>query len=244
MQAPPTARDILVLSQIVDLVRETDGATRSWIEAETGLGRAVVNDRLAEGIGLGILSGLRRGGFFDNFVLIFTLLIISVPIFVVGFLAQYFFGVKLGWFPVTVGPSAPWGDLILPGLVLASVSLAFVARLMRASLAENLRSDHVRTATAKGLPRRTVLMKHSVRNSLIPVITFIGADFGALLGGAIVTEGIFNIPGIGGLTYHSIQIHEGATVVVITTLIVLVFLVMNLIVDLLYAVLDPRIRYE
>ena len=199
---------------------------------------------LVIGIGMGILSGLRRGGFFDNFVLIFTLLIISIPIFVVGFLAQYIFGIKLGWFPVTAGPTAPWSDLILPGLVLASVSLAFVARLMRASLAETLSSDHVRTATAKGLPRRQVVMKHAVRNSLIPVITFIGADFGVLLGGAIVTEGIFNINGIGGLTFHAIQAREGATVVVVTTLIVLVFLVVNLFVDLLYAVLDPRIRYE
>jgi oligopeptide transport system permease protein len=196
------------------------------------------------GISLGILSALRRGGLFDNGILVLTLLVISVPIFVVGFLAQFIFGVKLGWFPVTVGPEAPWEDLVLPAIVLASVSLAFTARLMRASLAEAMSSDHVRTAKAKGLPRRTVIMKHGVRNSLIPVITFIGADFGVLLGGAIVTEGIFNIAGIGGLTYQAIRLREGATVVAVTTLIVLVFLVVNLLVDLLYAVLDPRIRYE
>jgi oligopeptide transport system permease protein len=199
---------------------------------------------LVIGIGAGIASGLRRGGFFDNFVLISTLIVISIPIFVIGYLAQYFFGVKLGWFPVTVGDGAPWGDLVLPAFVLAALSLAYVARLMRASLAENMTSDFVRTATAKGLPRRTVIMRHSVRNSLIPVITFIGADFGVLLGGAIVTEGIFNIAGIGGLTYTSIRLREGATVVIVTTLIVLVFLIVNLLVDLLYAVLDPRIRYE
>ena len=196
------------------------------------------------GIGLGVLSALRRGGWFDTSSLVLTLVIISVPIFVVGFLAQYLFGIRLGWFPVTVSPDIPWSDLILPGLVLAAVSLAFTARLMRASLAENLSSDHVRTAVAKGLPRRTVLWRHGVRNSLIPVVTFIGADFGVLLGGAIVTEGIFNIPGIGGLTYEAIRLREGATVVAVVTLIVLVFLVVNLFVDLLYAVLDPRIRYE
>jgi len=196
------------------------------------------------GIGAGILSGLRRGGFFDNLVLISTLIVISIPVFVIGFLAQYFFGIKLGWFPVTVSDGAPWGDLVLPAFVLAALSLAYVARLMRASLAENLRSDFVKTATAKGLPRRTVIMKHTVRNSLIPVVTFIGADFGVLLGGAIVTEGIFNISGIGGLTYSAIRLREGATVVTVTTLIVLVFLIVNLFVDLLYAVLDPRIRYE
>jgi len=199
---------------------------------------------LVIGIGMGILGGLRRGGFFDQFTLIFTLVIIAIPIFVIGFLAQYVFAVRLGWFPVTVAPGAPISDLILPGLVLAAISLAFVARLMRTSLLESLSSDHVRTATAKGLPRRTVIMKHAVRNSLIPVITFIGADFGVLLAGAIVTEGIFNISGIGGLTFEAVRHREGATVVVVTTLIVLVFLVVNLFVDLLYAVLDPRIRYE
>lgn len=196
------------------------------------------------GIGAGILSGLRRGGFVDNLVLISTLVVISIPVFVIGFVLQYLLGVRLGWFPVTVSTGAPWGDLILPGLVLASLSLAYAARLMRASLAENLSADFVRTATAKGLPHRTVVMRHTVRNSLIPVITFIGADFGVLLGGAIVTEGIFNIAGIGGLTYDAIARREFATVVTVTTLIVLIFLVVNLLVDLLYAVLDPRIRYE
>ncbi len=109
---------------------------------------------------------------------------------------------------------------------------------------ENVRSDYVRTATAKGLPRRSIIGKHALRNSLIPVVTFIGADFGALLGGAIVTEGIFNINGIGGLTFRSIRAREGATTTTIVTLLVLVFLIVNLLVDLLYAYLDPRIRYE
>ncbi|MGH2395028.1 MAG: ABC transporter permease subunit, partial [Candidatus Limnocylindria bacterium] len=102
----------------------------------------------------------------------------------------------------------------------------------------------VRTANAKGLSRKRVVGVHTVRNSMIPVITFIGADFGALMGGAIITEGIFNIHGVGGLVYRSIRLREGATVVAVVTLLVLVFLVMNLLVDLLYAVLDPRIRYE
>jgi ABC-type dipeptide/oligopeptide/nickel transport system permease component len=115
---------------------------------------------------------------------------------------------------------------------------------MRSSLAENIRADYIRTAIAKGLPRRRVVGVHAVRNSLIPVITFIGADFGTLMGGAIITEGIFNINGVGGLVYRSIRLREGATVIAVVTLLVLVFLLMNLIVDLLYAVLDPRIRYE
>lgn len=196
------------------------------------------------GLGAGILAGLRRGGIFDNTVLISTLIVISLPVFVIGFILQYTLGIKWGIFPVTVSSEAPFSDLLLPGLVLASGSLAYVARLMRSSLAENIRSDYVRTANAKGLSRKRVVGVHTVRNSLIPVITFIGADFGSLMGGAIITEGIFNINGVGGLVYRSIRLREGATVVAVVTLLVLVFLVMNLLVDLLYAVLDPRIRYE
>lgn len=195
------------------------------------------------GIFAGVLAGLRRGSFLDNFVLITTLIVISIPVFVLGYLAQYVFGVQLGWFPPTVGVGAPVSDLILPAFVLAALSLAYVARLTRTQLAENMRADYVRTATAKGLPRNQVV-RHALRNSLIPVITFIGADFGALMGGAVVTEGIFNINGIGGLVFDSIQSREGLLVTATITFIVLVFLLVNLIVDLLYGVLDPRIRYE
>jgi oligopeptide transport system permease protein len=196
------------------------------------------------GLGAGILAGLRRGGYFDNFVLVSTLLVISLPVFVIGFILQYSLGIRWGIFPVTVGSGSPIKDMLLPGLVLAGGSLAYVARLMRSSLAESIRADYVRTAVAKGLPRSRVVGVHALRNSLIPVITFIGADFGSLLGGAIITEGIFNINGIGGLVYRSIRLREGATVIAVVTLLVLVFLLVNLLVDLLYAVLDPRIRYE
>lgn len=196
------------------------------------------------GITAGVLAALRRGKFLDNLILVSTLLVISIPVFVIGFLGQYFFGIKLGWFPATVGPKATVYELILPAFVLASLSLAYVARLMRGNLTENLRADYVRTATAKGLSRRRVIGRHAVRNSLIPVVTFIGADFGALLGGAIVTEGIFNIRGIGGLLYLSIRTREGATVVGVVTVLVLVFLLVNLLVDILYGAIDPRIRYE
>lgn len=195
------------------------------------------------GILAGVFAGLKRGSFVDNFVLITTLVVVSIPVFVIGYLAQYIFGVQLGWFPPTVGIGAPISDLILPAFVLAALSLAFVARLTRTQLAENMRADYVRTATAKGLPRPTVV-NHALRNSLIPVITFIGADFGALMGGAVVTEGIFNINGVGGLVFDGIQSREGVLVTAAITFLVLVFLLVNLIVDLLYGVLDPRIRYE
>lgn len=196
------------------------------------------------GIGAGILAGLRRGKFIDNFVLISTLIVIAIPVFVIGTVLQYFLGIRWQIFPATVPAGAPWNSLILPGFVLASLSLAYVARLVRASLGENIRSDYVRTATAKGLGGRRIIGLHVMRNSLIPVVTFIGADFGALLGGAIVTEGIFNIAGVGGLTYRAIKTQDAAMVTGVVTVLVLVFLFVNLLVDLLYGVLDPRISHD
>ena len=195
------------------------------------------------GLIAGVLAGIRRNGFFDNLVLVSTTLIISIPILVLGFLSQYVFGLKLGWFPIA-GISEGWYSYLLPGLVLASASLAYVARLTRTSIAENMKADYVRTARAKGLPHRTVITRHILRNSLIPVVTFIGADIGALLGGAIVTEAVFNIPGIGRAVFDAVQGQEGAVVVGIVTLMVFFFIFFNLIVDVLYAVLDPRIRYD
>jgi ABC-type dipeptide/oligopeptide/nickel transport system permease component len=195
------------------------------------------------GLTAGVLAGIRRNSFFDNLVLVSTTLIISIPILVLGFVSQYVLGLKLGWFPIA-GINEGWYSYLLPGLVLASASLAYVARLTRTSIAENMRADYVRTARAKGLPHRTVIIRHTLRNSLIPVVTFIGADIGALLGGAIVTEAVFNIPGIGRAVFDAVQGQEGAVVVGIVTLMVFFFIFFNLIVDVLYAVLDPRIRYD
>ena len=195
------------------------------------------------GILAGVMAGLRRGSFMDNLVLISTTLVVSIPVFVLGFTAQLMLGVKLGWFPIS-GLSQGWQSYLLPGLVLASLSLAYVARLTRTSLVENLRSDYIRTAVAKGLPRKRVVGRHALRNSLIPVVTYLGIDLGALMGGAIVTEGIFNIPGVGQQVFLSIRSQEGPVVIGITTALVLVFITANLLVDVLYGVLDPRIRYE
>jgi hypothetical protein len=218
-------------------IRHQPIGTKSEITAENWLGDARVI-----GITAGIVAGIRRGGFMDNLVLVSTLFVVSIPVFVIGFVAQIIFGVQLGWFPVTSDGSL--FSLILPGFVLGSLSLAYVARLMRTNLVENLRADYVRTAVAKGMPRKRVIGVHAVRNSLIPVITFIGADFGSLIGGAIVTEGIFNVNGVGNLIFRSIRGREGATVTAAVTVLVLIFLLVNLFVDLLYAVLDPRIRYD
>ena len=195
------------------------------------------------GITLGVISGMRRGRFADTGVMVMTLVVISIPTFVIGYVLQYLFGVKWGLVSATVATGAPIGDLILPGFVLASVSLAYVARLTRTTIAENTKADYVRTAVAKGLPRRRVITHHLLRNSLIPVITFLGTDLGALMGGALVTERIFNIQGVGYQLYQGIVRQNTPTVVGFVTVLVIVFLLANLLVDLLYAVLDPRIRY-
>ena len=196
------------------------------------------------GITLGTIAGVRRGGWFDSTILVFSLLLISVPTFVLGFVLQFLLGIKLGILPVTASVSVDFASLTMPAMVLGGVSLAYVIRLTRQSVSENVSADYVRTARAKGLTNRAVMSRHILRNSLIPVATFLGGDLGALMGGAIITEGIFNINGVGGTLWQAIRLGEAPTVVSITTVLVLVYILANLVVDLLYAVLDPRIRYE
>ncbi|MCM0675624.1 ABC transporter permease [Micromonospora phytophila] len=196
------------------------------------------------GLTAGVLTGLRRNGFLDNLVLVSTLFLLALPIFVIGFVLQWLFGVQWGIVKPTVSNEMRISELILPGFVLGSASMAYIARVARTSIAENRRADYVRTAIAKGLPMRRVVGVHLLRNSLIPVVTLLGTDLGALMGGAIVTEGIFQINGIGRQVFRAIVTKESATVVSIVVVLVLVYLLMNLLVDLLYAALDPRIRYE
>lgn len=196
------------------------------------------------GIGLGVIAGMRRGKWFDSTILVVSLLLISVPTFVLGFVLQYVLGVQLAILPTTASASVDIKSLTMPAMVLGGISLAYVIRLTRQSVSENVSADYVRTARAKGLSGGIVMTRHILRNSLIPVATFIGGDLGALMGGAIITEGIFNIHGVGGTLWNAIIKGEPQTVVSVTTVLVLVYIIANLIVDLLYAVLDPRIRYE
>lgn len=195
------------------------------------------------GIIFGVIAGVRRGGIFDSTVLVVSLFVIAVPSFVIGFVLQYLVGVKWGLLPVTVGRNESFTALLMPAVVLGALSFAYVLRLTRQSVSENLRADYVRTARAKGLSNGQVMNRHVLRNSMIPVVTFLGADLGGLMGGAIVTEGIFGINGVGGTIFQAIIKGEPATVVSFTTVLVIVYIVANLLVDLLYAVLDPRIRY-
>ena len=195
------------------------------------------------GIVAGVLAGIRRGKFIDNLVTVSTLFLISIPIFVIGGLAQLIFGVRLGIFPVTA-TQGTLSQLVMPAFVLASASVAYIARLMRANLAENLRADYVRTAKAKGLTNARTVGVHTLRNSLIPVVTYIGIDVGALMGGAVVTERIFNINGIGNFLFRSIGQKDGTSVVGTVVCLVLIYLLVNLLVDVLYGLLDPRISHD
>lgn len=211
------------------------------------------------GIFAGVLAGLRKDGVVDNVTRATTTFLVAVPVFVFGVLVQIGTGVYLGvwlegqsWAPdwltaiftVTYSGDDPWLSLIIPAVVLASFSLASISRLTRTSVIENLTSDYVRAARAKGLKESRVVGVHTLRNSLIAVVTYLGADFGFLINGAIVTEGVFNIPGIGGLTFLAAQEREVPVVIAIVTILTLIFLVANLLVDISYAVLDPRVRYD
>ncbi|KNY07505.1 ABC transporter permease [Microbacterium sp. GCS4] len=192
---------------------------------------------------IGTISALRKGKIFDNVSLVVALVAIAIPIFVISFLAQYFLAIQWGWFKPTVGADNGWGGLWLPAIVLGFSLYAVSMRLMRSSVIDTLNQDWVRTAYSKGLSRSRVLPVHVLRNSLIPVITNSATNFGVLLVGATVTEGIFNVPGVGNTLFQAIQRGEGPTVVSFVTVFVILYVLVNLFIDLLYGLLDPRIRY-
>lgn len=195
------------------------------------------------GLAGGIAAAVRKGGAVDNVVLVATILALSVPVFVLALVAQLLVGVQLGWLPVS-GTRQGWTSFILPSVVLGSASVAYITRLTRTTLVENLRADYVRTATAKGLKRRRVVGVHALRGALVPVVTALGLEIAGLMGGAIVVESIFNIPGVGREMLGAALRQEGSVVVGLATFLVVVYLVSSLMVDLLYAVLDPRIRHD
>jgi oligopeptide transport system permease protein len=222
--------------QIADVLAE------SWPRT-LQLGLIALGIVMVLGVSGGVYAGLRRGGVFDQTSLAVTLVVIGTPVFVIGTVFQSVFAVELGWFRPSFAPELGVATYILPAIVLGLLSLATGMRLTRTSVAENLRADYVRTARAKGLTKQRIVTVHVLRNSLIPVVTFLGTELGALMSGAMVTEGIFNIPGIGGRLFQGIQLEDGPLVVTIVSLLILLYLATNLLVDVLYAVLDPRIRH-
>ncbi|MGO1972335.1 MAG: ABC transporter permease [Propionibacteriaceae bacterium] len=199
---------------------------------------------LSIGVFLGLVAGLRQGGLLDRAMLFGTVLATSIPVFVLGVSAQIIFGLKLGWVPLA-GTREGWPTAyILPALIVALYGLASVSRLMRGSVIDTLRSDFVRTLIAKGIPRREIVGVHVMRNSAAPVLTYLAIELGFLLGGTVVIEGIFNLPGVGQLLFEAIRNQEGTLIVGVATALILVFLVTNVLVDVVSSLLDPRIRHD
>jgi oligopeptide transport system permease protein len=194
------------------------------------------------GVGLGVWASLRHKKLSDHVILLLAVIIIAVPAFVAAYGLQILLGVKAHIFPIA-GIEAGWPmSYLLPALVLGAFGFASVSRLMRSSMLESLQAEYVRTAIAKGLPRHRVIIHHALRNSLVVVLTYLALDLGYLLGGTVVIEGVFNLPGVGQLLFSSIQQQQGPVVVGVATALILIFLLLNLLVDLLYGALDPRIR--
>ena len=206
------------------------------------LATAAILVALATGIPLGILAASRQGSWLDLGVMVLALLGVSMPVFWFGLLAILIFSVELGWFPVA--GKGTLAHLVLPAVTLGINATALLARMTRGTLVEVLSQDYIRTARAKGLAERVVIFKHALRNALIPVVTVAGLEFGSLLAGAVITETIFAWPGLGQLLVGSILSRDYPVVQGAVLLVAFTFTLVNLMVDLLYAWIDPRVRYD
>lgn len=222
------------------------------------------------GVPLGVISAVRRGSWIDTGTMLGSLIGVSMPIFWLGLLLLFVFGVQLGWLPfigrlstnveietrtgmhlIDALLSRNWSGfvdaakhLILPSITLSTIPIAIIARITRSAMLEVLHMDYIRTARAKGLREGTVIVRHALRNALLPVVTIIGLQLGSLLAGAVLTETIFSWPGIGRWLFNSIQGRDYAIVQSVTLVVTFIFVTVNLLVDLSYAWLNPRIRYE
>ena len=198
---------------------------------------------------LGVVAGYRRGTWIDRGVMALSVFGFSVPVFVIGYALIYLFAIELGWLPVQGYQRLGDGfagfiyRLILPSVTLALVLVALIARITRASVLEVLGADYVRTARAKGLGEPPVLLRHVLRNAAVPIVTVIGLGFALLIGGVVVTESVYSIPGLGRLTVDAVLARDYPTIQAVVLLFSVVYVLINLLVDLTYTVLDPRIRY-
>lgn len=198
---------------------------------------------------LGTLAAWRHGSLLDRFVMGFSVLGFSVPVFVLGYVLIYVFAIQLGWFPVqgykplSAGLGPFLSQLALPSCALAVIYIALVARITRASLLEVLGEDYVRTARAKGLRELIVLLRHGLRNAAVPIVTVIGLGIALLIGGVVVTESVFNIPGLGRLTVDAVLGRDYPTIQGVVLVFSFAYVLINLVIDIVYTLLDPRIRY-
>jgi ABC-type dipeptide/oligopeptide/nickel transport system permease component len=202
---------------------------------------------VAMGIPLGVLSAVYRETVVDRLAMFVALLGITMPVFAIGILLILVFSIRLEWAPISgyvpLDQLAGLHHFVLPTITAGSATMALIARVTRSSLLEVLEQDYVRTARAKGLSHRVVVSKHALRNALVPVVTIVGVQFGGLMGGAVVTETIFALPGLGRLILQAIQTRDFPLVQGSILVAALIFVIVNLVTDAVYAVIDPRIRY-
>ena len=224
--------------------RSVNGILADHYPNSIKLALAAIIIEIIIGIFAGIVSAVKKYSYWDMLVTVSTTIAVCVPVYWLGMMLQVAFGLKLGWLPMSGMGDGSIRYYILPAITLASVSTAFVARMTRSTMLEVLSNDYITTAYAKGLSTNMVIGKHALKNALIPVVTLIGIDLGALMGGAILTETVFNWPGVGRTIYLAILQRDAPVVIGGTIILVMIFVVMNLIVDIIYALLDPRIRYE
>jgi peptide/nickel transport system permease protein len=203
------------------------------------------------GVPLGIVSAIKRGSLADRAGMLFALLGVSVPVFWLAYVLLYIFWYKLAWVPgtgtdagETVWQAMAAGKFILPWFTLAFTFAAFYLRMIRGNLIETMGEDYIRTARAKGLSEKRVIYRHGLRAALTPVVTMFGLDLATLLGGAVITETVFNIPGIGQYTLKAIEAQDLPAVMGVTVFAAFFIVIANLAVDVAYAFLDPRVRYS
>ncbi len=198
---------------------------------------------------MGVVAAWRQGTFIDRLVMGFAVLGFSVPVFVVGYLLAYIFALELDWFPVQgYTPIArgfgPWlNNLVLPAIALGGVYIALIARITRATMLEVLSQDYIRTARAKGAGQGNILFLHALKNAAVPIVTVIGIGIALLIGGAVVTESVFAIPGLGRLTVDAILRRDYPVIQGVVLLFSFIYVLVNLVIDLAYTLFDPRIRY-
>jgi peptide/nickel transport system permease protein len=228
--------------QVAELIADRIGPTLALATTTILLSVAVA-------VPLGVVAAWKQGTWIDRVVMGFSVLGFSVPVFVIGYMLIYVFAIELSWLPVQgYQPLSEgfWGflqRLILPSMTLSVIYIALIARITRTSVLEVLSEDYIRTARAKGLPDRVVLMKHALRNAAVPIVTIIGIGVALLIGGVVVTESVFSIPGLGRLTVDAVLARDYPTVQAVILLFSLVYVLLNLLVDVAYTFLDPRIRY-
>jgi peptide/nickel transport system permease protein len=198
---------------------------------------------------LGVIAAYRHGSLLDRFVMGFSVLGFSLPTFVIGYCLIYIFAIDLGWLPVQ-GYTRIGADfsgfiehMILPSITLGIIYVALIARITRASVLEVLNEDYIRTARAKGLSNRVVLMRHALRNAAVPILTVIGIGIALLIGGAVVTETVYGLPGLGRLTVEAVLSRDFPTIQAVILMFSVVYVVINLLIDISYTLFDPRIRY-